>query len=73
MGGEIPPNNWKGALNVSYRIGPGFTDDFKSQYVFSFSQFLFATFFHSPDFGTIGVFPSVVSPLLPLCCLHSVF
>lgn len=31
MGGEIPPNNWKGALNVSYRIGPGFTDDFKSQ------------------------------------------
>lgn len=33
MGGEIPPNNWKGALNVSYRIGPGFTDDFKSQKV----------------------------------------
>lgn len=31
MGGEIPPNNWKGALNVSYRIGPGFTDEFKSQ------------------------------------------
>ncbi|KAF7219089.1 N-acetylated-alpha-linked acidic dipeptidase 2 [Nothobranchius furzeri] len=33
MGGRIPPNNWKGALNVSYRIGPGFTDDFKSQKV----------------------------------------
>uniref|UniRef100_A0A3Q3WGA2 Aminopeptidase NAALADL1 n=1 Tax=Mola mola TaxID=94237 RepID=A0A3Q3WGA2_MOLML len=33
MGGEIPPNNWKGALNVSYRIGPGFTDDFKIQKV----------------------------------------
>ncbi|XP_024133621.1 N-acetylated-alpha-linked acidic dipeptidase 2 isoform X1 [Oryzias melastigma] len=33
MGGEIPPNNWKGALNVSYRIGPGFTDEFKSQKV----------------------------------------
>ncbi|XP_077396487.1 putative N-acetylated-alpha-linked acidic dipeptidase [Festucalex cinctus] len=33
MGGQIPPNNWKGALNVSYRIGPGFTDDFKSQLV----------------------------------------
>ncbi|XP_069004001.1 N-acetylated-alpha-linked acidic dipeptidase 2 [Embiotoca jacksoni] len=33
MGGPIPPNNWKGALNISYRIGPGFTDDFKSQKV----------------------------------------
>uniref|UniRef100_A0A3Q2Z2J9 glutamate carboxypeptidase II n=1 Tax=Hippocampus comes TaxID=109280 RepID=A0A3Q2Z2J9_HIPCM len=33
MGGQIPPNDWKGALNVSYRIGPGFTDDFKSQFV----------------------------------------
>ncbi|XP_063763250.1 N-acetylated-alpha-linked acidic dipeptidase 2 isoform X2 [Eleginops maclovinus] len=33
MGGQIPPNNWKGALNISYRIGPGFTDDFKSQKV----------------------------------------
>uniref|UniRef100_A0A7N6BRZ8 Glutamate carboxypeptidase 2 n=1 Tax=Anabas testudineus TaxID=64144 RepID=A0A7N6BRZ8_ANATE len=33
MGGQIPPNSWKGALNVSYRIGPGFTDDFKSQKV----------------------------------------
>ncbi|XP_006802159.1 N-acetylated-alpha-linked acidic dipeptidase 2 [Neolamprologus brichardi] len=33
MGGEIPPNNWKGALNVSYRIGPGFTNEFKSQKV----------------------------------------
>lgn len=31
MGGQIPPNNWKGALNISYRIGPGFTEDFKSQ------------------------------------------
>uniref|UniRef100_A0A8D0CXF1 glutamate carboxypeptidase II n=1 Tax=Sander lucioperca TaxID=283035 RepID=A0A8D0CXF1_SANLU len=33
MGGPIPPNNWKGALNVSYKIGPGFTDDFRSQKV----------------------------------------
>ncbi|XP_044059465.1 N-acetylated-alpha-linked acidic dipeptidase 2 isoform X3 [Siniperca chuatsi] len=32
MGGQIPPNNWKGALNVSYRTGPGFTDDFKSHF-----------------------------------------
>lgn len=31
MGGQIPPNNWKGALNISYRIGPGFTDGLKSQ------------------------------------------
>uniref|UniRef100_A0A3B3YW23 Glutamate carboxypeptidase 2 n=1 Tax=Poecilia mexicana TaxID=48701 RepID=A0A3B3YW23_9TELE len=33
MGGQIPPNNWKGALNVSYKTGPGFTGDFKSQKV----------------------------------------
>ncbi|KAG8002088.1 Glutamate carboxypeptidase 2, partial [Nibea albiflora] len=33
MGGQIPPNNWKGSLNVSYRIGPGFMDDFKNQTV----------------------------------------
>ncbi|XP_067363041.1 N-acetylated-alpha-linked acidic dipeptidase 2 isoform X2 [Channa argus] len=33
MGGQIPPNNWKGALNISYRIGPGFTNDFRSQKV----------------------------------------
>ncbi|XP_008423715.1 N-acetylated-alpha-linked acidic dipeptidase 2 [Poecilia reticulata] len=33
MGGQIPPNNWKGALNVSYKTGPGFTEDFKSQKV----------------------------------------
>ncbi|XP_013863452.1 N-acetylated-alpha-linked acidic dipeptidase 2 isoform X1 [Austrofundulus limnaeus] len=33
MGGQIPPNNWKGALNVSYRIGPGFTESFKSHKV----------------------------------------
>uniref|UniRef100_A0A6Q2WQ27 Glutamate carboxypeptidase 2 n=1 Tax=Esox lucius TaxID=8010 RepID=A0A6Q2WQ27_ESOLU len=33
MGGPIPPNNWKGALNVSYRIGPGFTDTFQTQKV----------------------------------------
>uniref|UniRef100_A0A8C1N797 Glutamate carboxypeptidase 2 n=1 Tax=Cyprinus carpio TaxID=7962 RepID=A0A8C1N797_CYPCA len=26
MGGPHPPDNWKGALNISYRIGPGFTD-----------------------------------------------
>eukprot|EP00064_Thunnus_orientalis_P018319 superscaffoldBa00004180_g18416 len=33
MGGKTPPNNWKGALNISYRIGPGFTEDFKNQKV----------------------------------------
>ncbi|XP_076002195.1 N-acetylated-alpha-linked acidic dipeptidase 2 [Genypterus blacodes] len=33
MGGPIPPNNWKGALNVSYRIGPGFIDGFQTQKV----------------------------------------
>uniref|UniRef100_A0A8C1DT57 Aminopeptidase NAALADL1 n=1 Tax=Cyprinus carpio carpio TaxID=630221 RepID=A0A8C1DT57_CYPCA len=26
MGGPHPPDNWKGSLNISYRIGPGFTD-----------------------------------------------
>uniref|UniRef100_A0A8C2PQ88 Aminopeptidase NAALADL1 n=1 Tax=Cyprinus carpio TaxID=7962 RepID=A0A8C2PQ88_CYPCA len=26
MGGPHPPDNWKGALNISYRIGPGLTD-----------------------------------------------
>ncbi|KAM4742232.1 N-acetylated-alpha-linked acidic dipeptidase 2 isoform 2-T2 [Anableps anableps] len=33
MGGQVPPNNWKGALNVSYKTGPGFTEDFKSHKV----------------------------------------
>ncbi|KAG7470918.1 hypothetical protein MATL_G00118940 [Megalops atlanticus] len=33
MGGEIPPNNWKGDLNVSYRIGPGFKAEFNTQKV----------------------------------------
>ncbi|XP_077579242.1 N-acetylated-alpha-linked acidic dipeptidase 2 isoform X1 [Stigmatopora nigra] len=33
MGGQLPPNHWIGALNVSYRIGPGFIDDFKNQLV----------------------------------------
>ncbi|KAM9469188.1 N-acetylated-alpha-linked acidic dipeptidase 2 [Clarias gariepinus] len=28
MGGESPPAGWRGALNVSYRIGPGFIGDF---------------------------------------------
>ncbi|XP_072528216.1 N-acetylated-alpha-linked acidic dipeptidase 2 [Salminus brasiliensis] len=28
MGGASPPAGWTGALNVSYRIGPGFTHDF---------------------------------------------
>lgn len=31
MGGQTPPNNWKGALNVSYRTGPGFISDYKNQ------------------------------------------
>ncbi|XP_033833338.1 N-acetylated-alpha-linked acidic dipeptidase 2 [Periophthalmus magnuspinnatus] len=30
MGGQIPTNNWKGALNVSYRTGPGFINDYKN-------------------------------------------
>ncbi|CAL9683855.1 unnamed protein product [Knipowitschia caucasica] len=30
MGGQIPPNNWKGNLNVSYKIGPGFINDYKN-------------------------------------------
>ncbi|KAJ8368083.1 hypothetical protein SKAU_G00081110 [Synaphobranchus kaupii] len=33
MGGLIPPNNWKGDLNISYRIGPGFTAEFTTQKV----------------------------------------
>uniref|UniRef100_A0A3Q3K8D4 Glutamate carboxypeptidase 2 n=1 Tax=Monopterus albus TaxID=43700 RepID=A0A3Q3K8D4_MONAL len=33
MGGPNPPDNWKGALNISYRIGPGFADNFKNQTV----------------------------------------
>uniref|UniRef100_A0A146XG42 Glutamate carboxypeptidase 2 n=1 Tax=Fundulus heteroclitus TaxID=8078 RepID=A0A146XG42_FUNHE len=33
MGGQIPPNNWKGALNVSYKTGPGFTEGFRSHKV----------------------------------------
>ncbi|KAM9318498.1 N-acetylated-alpha-linked acidic dipeptidase 2 [Pholidichthys leucotaenia] len=33
MGGRLPPDTWKGALNISYRIGPGFTEDFKGQKV----------------------------------------
>lgn len=33
MGGPTPPNNWKGALNVSYRIGPGFINEYKNQTV----------------------------------------
>ncbi|XP_006628182.2 N-acetylated-alpha-linked acidic dipeptidase 2 [Lepisosteus oculatus] len=33
MGGEVPPNSWKGALNVSYRIGPGFAGEFATQKV----------------------------------------
>ncbi|KAM6945939.1 N-acetylated-alpha-linked acidic dipeptidase 2 [Aplochiton taeniatus] len=33
MGGQLPPNSWRGALNVSYRTGPGYTDAFKTQKV----------------------------------------
>uniref|UniRef100_A0A0E9RN51 Uncharacterized protein n=1 Tax=Anguilla anguilla TaxID=7936 RepID=A0A0E9RN51_ANGAN len=29
--GRNSPNNWKGDLNVSYRIGPGFTAGFTTQ------------------------------------------
>uniref|UniRef100_A0A8B9LP44 glutamate carboxypeptidase II n=1 Tax=Astyanax mexicanus TaxID=7994 RepID=A0A8B9LP44_ASTMX len=33
MGGASPPAGWTGALNVSYRIGPGFTNDFQQNKV----------------------------------------
>ncbi|KAI2656474.1 Glutamate carboxypeptidase 2 [Labeo rohita] len=33
MGGPLPPDNWKGALNISYRIGPGFVDGFNQNKV----------------------------------------
>ncbi|XP_060799309.1 N-acetylated-alpha-linked acidic dipeptidase 2 isoform X2 [Neoarius graeffei] len=33
MGGASPPPHWKGALNVSYRIGPGFIGDFEQKKV----------------------------------------
>ncbi|KAL2096257.1 hypothetical protein ACEWY4_008405 [Coilia grayii] len=33
MGGPAPPSGWTGALNVSYRIGPGFTQDTRNQTV----------------------------------------
>lgn len=29
MGGQAPPHSsWKGNLNVSYSVGPGFTEDY---------------------------------------------
>lgn len=33
MGGPLPPDNWKGSLNVSYRIGPGFVNGFEQNTV----------------------------------------
>nr|XP_033806013.1 putative N-acetylated-alpha-linked acidic dipeptidase isoform X2 [Geotrypetes seraphini]XP_033806014.1 putative N-acetylated-alpha-linked acidic dipeptidase isoform X2 [Geotrypetes seraphini] len=33
MGGPAPPNSWKGNLNVSYNIGPGFTANYSTQKV----------------------------------------
>ncbi|KAK1785810.1 hypothetical protein P4O66_003187 [Electrophorus voltai] len=33
MGGTASPPDWKGALNVSYNIGPGFSDEFKQNKV----------------------------------------
>ncbi|XP_066555370.1 N-acetylated-alpha-linked acidic dipeptidase 2 [Amia ocellicauda] len=33
MAGNVPPNNWKGALNVSYKTGPGFAGEFATQKV----------------------------------------
>ncbi|XP_062408548.1 N-acetylated-alpha-linked acidic dipeptidase 2 [Sardina pilchardus] len=33
MGGPAPPSGWRGALNVSYRIGPGFTGHAHNQTV----------------------------------------
>lgn len=31
MGGPAPPNSWKGNLNVSYNIGPGFVSNHSSR------------------------------------------
>lgn len=34
MGGRPPPHSsWKGNLNVSYNVGPGFTEDYSSRSV----------------------------------------
>ncbi|XDV32908.1 hypothetical protein PO909_003568 [Leuciscus waleckii] len=33
MGGPLPPDNWKGSLNISYRLGPGFMDGFQQNKV----------------------------------------
>uniref|UniRef100_A0AAY4DEH0 glutamate carboxypeptidase II n=1 Tax=Denticeps clupeoides TaxID=299321 RepID=A0AAY4DEH0_9TELE len=33
MGGPHPPDSWKGALNISYQIGPGYKGEFSKQIV----------------------------------------
>ncbi|KAM8976157.1 N-acetylated-alpha-linked acidic dipeptidase 2 isoform 2-T2 [Pelodytes ibericus] len=33
MGGPAPPNTWKGSLNISYNIGPGFRSEFSNRKV----------------------------------------
>lgn len=34
MGGEAPPHSsWKGNLNVSYNVGPGFTGNYSTRSV----------------------------------------
>lgn len=34
MGGQAPPHSsWKGNLNVSYNVGPGFTEDYSTRSV----------------------------------------
>ncbi|XP_075054815.1 N-acetylated-alpha-linked acidic dipeptidase 2-like [Mixophyes fleayi] len=33
MGGPAPPSSWKGKLNVSYNIGPGFSSNFSDRQV----------------------------------------
>lgn len=30
MGGQAPPEGWKGGLNISYNIGPGFIETFNT-------------------------------------------
>ncbi|XP_072258638.1 N-acetylated-alpha-linked acidic dipeptidase 2-like [Pyxicephalus adspersus] len=33
MGGPAPPNSWKGNLNISYNIGPGFVSNYSKRQV----------------------------------------
>uniref|UniRef100_A0A8C1TN47 Aminopeptidase NAALADL1 n=1 Tax=Cyprinus carpio TaxID=7962 RepID=A0A8C1TN47_CYPCA len=48
MGGPLPPDNWKGALNVSYRIGPGFMDGWRPRRTLIFASW------DAEEFGLLG-------------------